>query len=125
MEAIGSPELITNMRRGRVPSVERFRALCEVLDLEFYAGPRRESPDVDEERLVMALEAAERGLATSPGELDLPEKARLVAAVYQLIGPERGPADAARLRRMIALVAGGSDPGASSRGARMAKAPED
>ena len=40
MEAVGTPELIRDMRRGRVPSVERIRALCEVLNLEFYVGPR-------------------------------------------------------------------------------------
>ena len=36
MQAVGSKELIREMRRGRVPSVERVRALCEVLDLEFH-----------------------------------------------------------------------------------------
>ena len=39
--ATGTPELIRNMRRGRIPSVERFRALCDVLNLEFYVGPIR------------------------------------------------------------------------------------
>ena len=38
--ATGAPELIRNMRRGRVPSVERFCALCDVLNLEFYVGPK-------------------------------------------------------------------------------------
>ena len=38
--ATGTPELIRNMRRGRVPSVERFCALCDVLNLEFYVGPK-------------------------------------------------------------------------------------
>ena len=46
--ATGTPELIRNMRRGRVPSVERFCALCDVLNLEFYVGPkyRQKSPSV-------------------------------------------------------------------------------
>ena len=46
--ATGTPELIRNMRRGRVPSVERFYALCDTLDLEFYVGPKyhRKSPSV-------------------------------------------------------------------------------
>ncbi len=46
--AIGTPELIRNMRRGRVPSVERFSALCDVLNLEFYVGPKysQKSPSV-------------------------------------------------------------------------------
>ena len=41
LEAGGTPETIRDMRRGRVPSVERVRALCRVLGLEFYMGPRR------------------------------------------------------------------------------------
>ena len=47
MRAHGSPELIRDMRRGHVPSVERLRSLCEALGLEFYVGrPRgRESDD--------------------------------------------------------------------------------
>jgi len=39
--ATGTPELIRDMRRGRTPSVARFRALCGVLNLEFYVGPTR------------------------------------------------------------------------------------
>jgi len=39
--ATGTPELVRDMRRGRVPSVARFRALCDVLNLEFYVGPTR------------------------------------------------------------------------------------
>lgn len=45
IEAVGSPDLIREMRRGRVPSIERLRALCRVLDLEFYIGPRRMPDD--------------------------------------------------------------------------------
>ena len=41
IRATGTAELIRNMRRGRVPSVERFQALCNVLKLEFYVGPTR------------------------------------------------------------------------------------
>ena len=39
--ATGGPELIRGIRRGSIPSVERIRALCEVLKLEFYIGPVR------------------------------------------------------------------------------------
>ncbi len=39
--ATGGPELIRGIRRGSIPSVERIRALCEVLKLEFYIGPSR------------------------------------------------------------------------------------
>ena len=47
MRAHGSPELIRDMRRGHVPSVERLRSLCDSLGLEFYVGPprRQESDD--------------------------------------------------------------------------------
>ena len=41
IRAQGAPELIRDMRRGHVPSVERLRSLCEVLGLEFYVGPPR------------------------------------------------------------------------------------
>ena len=127
MEAVGSPELISNMRRGRVPSVDRFRALCRVLGLEFYVGRPREAVEVDEQRLELALEAAERGLSMSSGrEMDFPDKARLIAAVYQLIGKERGPADAARVRRVIGMVAGTGRGGeGAERVVRMAKSRKD
>ena len=115
MEAVGSPELINNMRRGRVPSVERVKALCDVLDLEFYVGRRRQALDVDEERLALALEAAERGLATSGRTMDSAAKAKLVAEVYQLIGNEKVQANAARMRRLIAMVAGNEAGDASPR----------
>ena len=127
MEAVGSPELISNMRRGRVPSVDRFRALCRVLGLEFYVGRPREAVEVDEQRLELALEAAERGLSMSSGrEMDFPDKARLIAAVYQLIGKERGPADAARVRRVIGMVVGTGRGGeGAERVVRMAKSRKD
>jgi len=55
--ATGTPELVRDMRRGRVPSVARFRALCDVLNLEFYVGPTRaDQADVlspSEERTVV------------------------------------------------------------------------
>ena len=41
VEATGNSGLIRMMRRGHVPSVDRLRALCEVLGLEFYVGPPR------------------------------------------------------------------------------------
>ena len=41
IRAQGAPEMIRDMRRGHVPSVERLRSLCQVLDLEFHVGPRR------------------------------------------------------------------------------------
>ena len=41
IEAVGNDQLIRNMRRGQVPSVEKFRSLCRVLGLEFYVGVTR------------------------------------------------------------------------------------
>ena len=41
LEATGSQDAIRDMRRGRVPSVNRVRALCKALDLEFYIGAPR------------------------------------------------------------------------------------
>ena len=63
MEAVDNANLISNMRRGKVPSVDRFRALCEVLGLEFYVGPPRAGRLLEEERLGVAVELAERALA--------------------------------------------------------------
>ena len=60
MMAVGTPELIRDMRRGRVPSVERFRALCEVLGLEFYVGRPRSERLLVPERLELAIEIAEK-----------------------------------------------------------------
>ena len=101
-----SPELVRGMRRGREPSVTRFRALCEVLGLEFYVGPPRDSLPLDERRLELAVETAERGLAASGQTLGHADKARFFVAVYELIGEHRGPANAVRLSRLIRMIAG-------------------
>ena len=42
-EATGSHAAISQIKTGRVPSVERVRRLCEALGLEFYIGPPRKS----------------------------------------------------------------------------------
>ena len=39
--AVGQPTALASIRLGKIPSVERARALCEVLNLEFYIGPPR------------------------------------------------------------------------------------
>ena len=108
MRAVGSPELVRDMRRGYVTSVAKFQALCEVLDLEFYVGPRREEVPVDERRLGLAVEAAERGLEGSGQALGYGQKARLLVEVYQLIGRDGGAGNAARLRRLIGTAGGGA-----------------
>ena len=122
MAAVDNPHLVANMRRGQIPSVDRVQALCEVLELEFYIGPKRSTFTVDEERLALALETAERGLSKGERAMDVAQKAQLVAAVYELIDAERGPASAARVRRLIDVMAGdGRDGGGVQRVVRMAR----
>ena len=63
IEAVGTPNVIMNMRRGRVPSINRLRALCDVLGLEFYIGRSRTVPgaEFDVDRLALALDAVAVG----------------------------------------------------------------
>lgn len=67
IRAHGSPELIRDMRRGHVPSVERLRSLCEALDLELYVGPPRALGGWDSGSLpgnsLRSLERIAQGLA--------------------------------------------------------------
>ena len=105
--AAGTPELIREMRRGRVPSVERFRSLCQVLDLEFYVGPARGRTSVDSERLERALETTERALTSTGRTMGLTDKARAVAAVYDLIGEGRGEVYTGRVVSLIEAVTRG------------------
>ena len=113
----GSPEFIRNLRRGYVSSLEKFRVLCEVLDLEFYVGPRREMGMVDERRLEQAIATLERVLLESDFVLDPEDKASVVAAVYTFIGEERSPATTARVKRLIAaMTAGRREPRQDTRG---------
>jgi len=85
MKAVGTPELIRDMRRGRVPSVERFRALCEVLGLEFYVGPPRSESPLKPERLQQAIRLAEDMSERSPNGLTHAEKARVASSAYVLM----------------------------------------
>lgn len=103
----GSPEFIRNLRRGYVRSIAKFRALCEVLELEFYVGPHRETGAVDDRRLEVAIATTERVLADSHFVLDPEHKASVVAAVYGFIGEERSPTTTARVKRLIAAMTGG------------------
>lgn len=104
IEAVGAPELIRDMRRGRVPSVERFRALCNALDLEFYVGPPRDRNPVDSQRLERAVETAENVLHAAGRKLTHSEKARVVSMVYDLIGDEAGYANARRVSQLVSAV---------------------
>ena len=103
IEAVGNAELVKRMRRGEVPTVTRFRQLCEVLDLEFFVGPKRDPAPVDEKRLEAAVETTERAIETSGATLTHAERARLQVALYEVVGREgRG---AARVRTVLELLA--------------------
>ena len=106
--AVGNDQLIRNMRRGQVPSVEKFRALCEVLELEFYVGAPREVGRVEEERLKRAIETSEHSLRKEGLELEPQDKAQVVAAVYDLIGPDRSQSTVRRVRQLITGITAAS-----------------
>ena len=103
----GSTEFIRNLRRGHVTSIAKFRALCEVLGLEFYVGPARNVGAVDERRLEAAMVMLERALAESDFVLAPESKASVVAAIYEFVGSENSAADTARIKRLIAAMASG------------------
>ena len=65
MAAVGNPDMIRGMRRGRSPTADRLRALCDVLDLEFYVGRRREPDPLDERRVELAGAMVESGVRMS------------------------------------------------------------
>ena len=94
----GGPELIRNLRRGREPRLESLEALCDVLGLEFYVGPRRE---VDEARLDAALEAVDRALGERTHETGARERARAAVALYGLTDWNREPVSARRVTRLL------------------------
>lgn len=104
----GSLELIRNLSRGHFSALERFRSLCEVLGLGFYVGPPRELGAVDERRLEEALATVERVLTDSDDFVLAPDdKARVVAAVYGMLGESRSPATTARIKRLVSAMAAG------------------
>ena len=105
MQATGTPHLIHDMRRGRAPSVERFRALCQALELEFYVGPPRGEGHVDTMRLARALKATEEALAATSRRMSHTDKSDAVAAVYDLMGRGRGQATTRRIAELIQAVA--------------------
>lgn len=103
----GSAEFIRNLRRGHVTSIEKFRNLCEILDLEFYVGPKRESGTIDERRLEQAIATLERVLLETEFVLDPEDKASALAALYALPLDVRSPAASARVKRILSAMTGG------------------
>ncbi len=58
--AVGNPYFLYGvLKKGQVPSVQNFEALCRVLDLEFYVGPPRGelSPEATAKEAVKAIGA--------------------------------------------------------------------
>ena len=103
----GSPEFIRNLRRGYVTSLAKFRSLCEILDLEFYVGPKREPGSIDERRLEQAVGTLERVLLDSDFVLDPEDKAAAITALYAFTLDEHSPATTARVKRILAAMTGG------------------
>ena len=60
-------------------------ARCQVLDLELYVGPPRAERRVDAERLEGVWEATDHTLASTGRTMGYEDKARAMAAVYDLI----------------------------------------
>ena len=106
IEAIGTPNLIMNMRRGRVPSIHRLRALCDVLGLEFYIGRARTvgGAEFDVDRLALALESVSAGFPDADRRLSVHDRAQLLVAVYALLDGSDASASAARVRELIAIA---------------------
>ena len=101
MTAVGSPDYIRDVRRGRLRHVAKFRKLCRTLGLEFYVGAPREYPSIDEKRLGVAVETTMRAVKDAHAELEPAEWAQAIAAVYELVGAEEAPANADRLQRLV------------------------
>ena len=106
IEAVGTPNVIMNMRRGRVPSINRLRALCDVLGLEFYIGRSRTVPgaEFDVDRLALALESVSAGFPDADRRLSVHDRAQLLVAVYALLDGSDASASAARVRELIAIA---------------------
>ena len=106
IEAVGTPNVIMNMRRGRVPSIHRLRALCDVLGLEFYIGRSRTVPgaEFDVERLALTLDAVAAGFPDADRRLSVHDRAQLLVAVYSLLAGSDARASAARVRELIAIA---------------------
>lgn len=107
LKAVGNSEFIRTLRRGSAPPVDRFRALCETLGLDFYVGPPRDFASIDERRLEIAIETAVRPLESADLKLDPSELARAVVAIYELLGEEGTSANAVRVNRLIAALTSG------------------
>ena len=101
--AVGSPDYVRDVRRGRLRQVEKFRSLCEALGLEFYVGPPREFNSLDERRLEVAVDTTVRAVREANVELEPSELAHAIAAIYELVGED----EAARPWRIACVASSG------------------
>ena len=85
--------LSTNLKSAS--SMNRLRALCDVLGLEFYVGRPRmvRGPEFAVDRLALALVAVGAGFSDADWCLSVHARAQLLVAVYSLLGES-----AARMR---------------------------
>ncbi len=51
MDIVGHDGLIRDIRAGRLPSIDKLRALSDYFDLQLYFGPRLPEFDLDDPRL--------------------------------------------------------------------------
>ena len=88
-----------------VPSLKSLSALCGTLDMEFCPGRRRDPAPADEERFRTGVETAVRALDIKAEDVGSEDLARMVVAVYNLIGKD-GSVNAARVRELVRIVRG-------------------
>ena len=106
IEAFGTPNVIDNMRRGRMPSMQRVRTLCDHLGLECYIGRRRvvDDPGIHIERLAAALDAVRLDFPKVEELLSSYDRAALVAAIYALVDEDDVHRDQRQIREVIAIA---------------------
>ena len=81
---------IRSVLRGRTPSVDRAREICEALDLEFYIGPRRTEADAP---LASLGDEAPPPALPHIGDRRLREMIALMVGHWQALGSEYARAD--------------------------------
>ena len=106
IEALGTPNALSNMRRGQEPSIQRMRSLCDVLGLEFYIGRPRvlRGGRFDVARLTLAVDALDEGLPDAGRRLSAHDRAQLLVAVYDLLDERDPSASAGRVRELLAIA---------------------
>ena len=92
----GHGTVVTDLRRGSVPSVERLEKICAVLGLEFYVGPPRPEAEALRDSLRQTAEQLERlreQEMEAAGQLERLREWALEAAGQAVPGPRPALAD--------------------------------